>query len=176
VSEQPGRYQRSFGGMVAAMAVLVVLVAGYVVLRNVFYSTDAPNPVQPVDFQQPAHFARRSADFHLLAPRRLPSGWIATSVRFTDGEQQAWHLGTLTGDRKYVGLEQAQDSAPDMVEKYVATDATRGKDRTIDGRTWQTWSDESGDQALVRESHGTTTLLVGTVPESTLENYLATLR
>ena len=176
MSEQPGRYQRSFGGMVAAMAVLVALLIGYVLVRNLFYSDDAPNPVQPVDYHQPAHFARQTADFPLMAPRRLPPGWIATSVRFTDGEDQAWHLGVLTGDRKYVGLEQAEASAADMVEKYVDPDATQGSDRTIHGRSWQTWSDAGGDHALVRESHGATTLLVGTVPESTLEDYLRTLR
>jgi hypothetical protein len=100
VSEQPGRYQRSFAGMVAAMLVIVVIVAGYALVRGIFYSTDTPDPAQPVDFQQPAHYARRTADFHLLAPRSLPPGWIATSVRFTPGQDQAWHLGTLTGDRK----------------------------------------------------------------------------
>ena len=41
---------------------------------------------------------------------------------------------------------------------------------------WETWSDAGGDQALVREAHGVTTLLVGAVPDSTLERYLATLR
>ena len=178
MSEQPGRYQRSFGGMVAAMAVLVALLVGYVVVRNIFYSTDGPSPVQPVDYQQPAHYARRAADFHLLAPRSLPPGWIATSVRFTAGQDQdqAWHLGALTSGGKYVGLEQAQTSAADMVDKYVDPQATQGKDRTIDGRRWETWSDAGGDQALVREAQGVTTLLVGAVPESTLESYLATLR
>jgi hypothetical protein len=176
VSEQPGRYTRSFGGLVAAMAVLVVLVGGYVLVRSVFYGTDTANPVQPIAYQQPVHDARHSADFHLLAPRSLPPGWIATSVRFTDGDDQAWHLGALTAGAKYVGLEQAERSAPDMVEEFVDPDATRGSDRTIDGQTWQTWSDAGGDQALVRETHGVTTVLVGPVPESTLENYLATLR
>jgi hypothetical protein len=112
----------------------------------------------------------------VLAPRSLPPGWIATSVRFTPGQDQAWHLGTLTGDRKYVGLEQADRAASDMVEQYVDPDATRGDDRTINGETWQTWSDAGGDHALVREAHGVTTVLVGAVPESTLESYLGTLR
>lgn len=175
MSEQPGRYQRSFTGLIAAMAVLVALVVAYVLIRGIA-RTDPPNPAQPVDYRQPAHYARSVADYPLLAPGRLPSGWIATSVRFTPGADQSWHLGTLTGDREYVGLEQADRSSSDMVEQYVDPDAIRGDDRTIDGQTWQTWSDDGGDRALVREAHGATTVLVGAVPESTLEDYLAALR
>ncbi len=84
------------------------------------------------------------------------------------GDAERWHLGLLTDDDRYVGLEQAAASA--------AVDGRgprrrRGRAGAIRSRSaatqWQTWSDEGGDLALVRETAGTTTLVVGhLVPEA----------
>jgi hypothetical protein len=175
MSEQPGRYQRSFPGMVGAMIVLVLVVAAFVVFREVVRE-EPSNRVEPVEFARPAEYARGEADFDLLAPRELPEGWIATSVRFTAGPKQAWHLGTLTDEGRYVGLEQAETPIPRMVEQHVDEAAEQGDDVTIDGETWQTWTDEDGDLALVRRSDDVTTLLVGRVSQETIEDFLTTLR
>lgn len=176
MSEQPGRYQRSFSGMVGAMVVLLVVVIGFVVFRAV-NRNDVENPVKPIDISQPVEYAREQAKFPLLAPDELPEGWIATSVRFGgSGRQQTWHLGMLTEDQKYVGLEQQQETVDDMVEQHVDEEAERGDDVEIDGETWQTFTDEDDDLALVRETPEVTTLVVGRVDQETLEELLATLR
>jgi len=174
MSEQPGRYQRSFSGMVGAMVILVLVVVGFVVFRDL-NRNDPPSPVHPVDWVTPAKYARTAADFPLLAPHQLPDGWIATSVGFTPGKKQAWHLGCLTGDRRYVGLEQSHQPIPAMVEQYVDPDASQGDDVTTAGQTWQTWTDSGGDLALVRRGADLTTLVVGRVPQATLETFIATL-
>ena len=112
VSEQSARYQRSPGGLVAALGVLVVLIIGWVVFRAVF----VPNPATPqrtVDYADAVGPARQAARFDLVAPRSLPAGWRATSVRFTTGGRQHWHLGVLTDRGRYVGLEQGRQSVPD---------------------------------------------------------------
>ena len=175
MSEQPGRYQRSFSGMVGAMVVLVLVVAAFVAFRAV-NRNDVESPVKALDFSQSAEFAREQARFPLLAPARLPEGWIATSVRFDEGRRQSWHLGMLTDEEKYVGLEQEKESVDAMVEEHVDEQAERGDDVEIDGETWQTFTDEDDDLALVRETDDVTTLLVGRVSQETLEELLATLR
>ncbi len=44
-------------------------------------------------------------------------------------------------------------------------------------RSWETWSDEGGDLALVREAGGTTTLVVGhEVPRDELVAFAESLR
>ena len=175
MSEQPGRYQRSFPGMIGAMVVLLLVVGAFVVFRDV--NRNAPeDPAQAVDFERPAQYARTAADFPLLAPDQLPEGWIATSVSFDEVRRQAWHLGTLTDEQRYVGLEQAQRPVESMVEDYVDEEATQGDDVTIDGVVWQTWTDEGDDLALVRQAEDVTTLLVGRVPQETLEELLDSLR
>ena len=171
---QPGRYQRSFSGMVGAMVLLVLVIGAYVVVRDL-NRNDPDNPVEPVDWQPAATYAREQADFPLLAPQRLPEGWIATSVRFGNGEEQTWHLGALSDQEHYVGLEQSQDSTSAMVDQFVDPEAEADGEVTVSGETWQVWRDET-DTALVQESDEVTTLVVGTVDQDQLEDYVDLLR
>lgn len=177
MSEQrPGRYQRSFGGLVGALVVLVGVIGAFVVLRELNRSEPA-DPVRAVEYRQPARLAQDVAEFDVLAPRRLPDGWIATSVRFEDRSPQSWHLGFLTEERRYVGLEQAQRPASGMVEEFVDENATAGEDVSIDGSPWQSYTHER-DRALVRydKRREVTTLVVGTAPEDQLVGFVQSLR
>lgn len=173
MSEQAGRYQRSFGGMIGAMIVLVLVVLAFVAFRDI-NRDDPADPAQPVDYENPAAFAREEADFPVLVPSSLPSGWIATSVRFQNVDTQSWHLGLLTDQRRYVGLEQAPRPISAMVEQYVDENAVQGEDVTIDGQAWQTWTDAE-DTALVRQDPKVTTMVVGTVDEKTLVSFTKSL-
>ena len=175
MSEQASRYNRSFGGMIGALLVLLLVVGAFVVFRDL-NRDNPPDPVQAVDYGTPARFARKAATFDLVAPRRLPSGWIATSVRFENGPDQSWHVGCLTGDRRYVGLEQEDAPLSAMLEEFVGEDATRGADVPVAGRTWQSWTTPDDDRALVRQTPDVTTVVVGRVPQSTLEKFIGTLR
>jgi hypothetical protein len=161
--------------MVGAMIVLVLVVALFVAFRAI--NRDQPEvEVDAVDYTRPAEFAREQARFPVLAPAELPEGWRATSVRFDNGRDQAWHVGFLTEADQYVGLEQADESARDLVGQHVDADATEGDPVTVDGDEWESWSDEGGDTALVRETDEVTTLVVGTVDEKTLVEFVHTLR
>ena len=173
MEEQPGRYQRSFAGMVGAMILLLVVIAAFVIFREA-NRTEPADPVEAIEWRGAASYARQEADFALLAPRRLPDGWIATSVRFGRQDEQSWHLGLLTDERSYVGLEQTEDSPSTMVEDFVDEEAERGEDVVVDGATWEAWSDEE-DEALVREGKDVTTLVVGTVSQEELVEFLGTL-
>ncbi len=173
MSEQAGRYQRSFSGMVGALLVLMLVIAGYVAFRAV-NRNDVADPVTPVDWRGPATYAREQATFTVRTPTELPDGWIASSARWTGGRDPHWHLGLLTGQRQYVGLEQEDRSVDDMVAEYVDPDAAQGEDVQIDGETWQSWFDEE-DQALVLEGDDVTTLVVGTVPRDQVEDFVRSL-
>ena len=56
--------------------------------------------------------------------------------------------------------------------------ARRGVDEDVQiaGDTWQSWTDDGGDLAVVREDTEVTTLVVGRVEQETLEELIATLR
>lgn len=175
MSERAGRYQRSPGGMVGAMAVLVVLVLGYVGIRALISSP--PDQERTVDYARVVPDVRKAAALAIVAPPSLPHGWRATSVRFTDDPPQHWHLGVLTNHDRYIGLEQGPQSVPAMVSVYVDSSASRRAPVRVGARAWQTYSDSGGDLALVRRVGKTTTLVVGhEVPRATLARYVASLR
>ena len=121
VSGQAGRYQRSVAGMIGSMVILVVVIAAFVVLREANRTTPEAT-VETVDYARTAEFAQDQLDFPIVQPRPLPDGWRATSVRFVP-EPSSWHVGFLTDEDRYVGLEQARRSEQKMVESYVDPDA-----------------------------------------------------
>jgi hypothetical protein len=188
MSEQPGRYQRSFAGMLGALLVLVLGIGAFVVLRDVT-RVDPADPVRPVDYIQPARFAQEAARFEVLTPRTLPDGWAATSVRFQPAaDQQSWHVGVLTAEQRYIGIEQAERSVAAMVADFVDEEAQEGGEVEVEGRDWRIYTDPGrdpaadpstaprGDLALVREDDGATTLVVGTVSEDQLKEFVSSLR
>jgi hypothetical protein len=176
VSEQAGRYQRSFGGMLAALLVLVLVVVGYVVIRAIVLPDhDTSEPT--VHYAEVVPQAKKAAGFDLVAPSRLPRGWSATSVRFDPGPPQHWHLGVLTPEQRYVGLEQEDRPVATMVDQYVDQAASRQRATEVAGRPWSTYTDAGGDLAFVRRGDKVTTLVVGhDVSRSQLEAYVASLR
>jgi hypothetical protein len=176
VSQQSARYQRSAGGMVGAMVVLVGVVLAWVLLRSLT-TPDPGSPVQQVDYARDVPLARKAADFDLVAPRTLPKGWRATTVRFEPVPGAHWHLGVLTDKGRYVGLEQGDRPVASMVEQYVDESAERTAPVDVAGSRWSTYTDAGGDLALVRRAGRTTTLVVGhQVPRSSLVSYAASLR
>ena len=175
VSERPGKYQRSFSGLVAAMAVLLLVVVGFVVFRGSFRDNQQV-PVKAVDYAASLPFIREKATFPVLAPPSLPEGWRATSIRFEEARPQSFHLGVLTDEDEYLGIEQARDGVAEMVDEFVDDEATKGDEAEVAGKTWTTYTDEGGDVALVRREAGVTILVVGTVTGGELRAYVETLQ
>lgn len=174
MSEQPGRYQRSASGMIGAMIVLLLVIGAYVGFRAI-NRTQPDNPVRPVDYQQTLRYARNEADFPLLAPASLPSGWRATSATFIPRPVR-WHLGILTNQDKYVGLEQAAKPLGEMVSTYVDPNAVRDGEVRVEGKSWRKWTDAGGDIALTRVQGGVTTLVVSDAGQDVLDSFVERLR
>jgi hypothetical protein len=176
VSQQTARYQRSAGGMVGAMVLLVVVVLLFVGFRALL-AKQPERAVAAVDYRREVPAARKAADFALLAPPSLPRGWEATTVTFSDSPGSHWHLGVLTDENRYVGLEQGDEPVSSMLTTYVDQSTTRGKPVTVGGQSWSTYTDAQDDLALVRREGRTTTLVVGhAVPRAQLLAYAASLR
>jgi uncharacterized protein DUF4245 len=160
--------------MIGAMLVLLLVIGAFVAFRAI-NRTQPDNPVRPVDYEQTLQYARDQADFPLLAPASLPRGWRATSVTFVP-DPVRWHLGILTDQDEYVGLEQSRSSLATMVERYVDGNAVEGRVVRVDGEPWRRWSDAGGDSALTRVDAGVTTLVVSDAGEDVLVDFTETLR
>ena len=175
-----GRYQRSTNGLVAAMVITVLAVVGLWGLNQL--NTDHPStPVRAVDYTAMMRAGRADHKLLVMAPPSLPRGWKATSALYETGTTPTWHLGLLTDTGKYVGVEEALGGVRALVDQYVDDNAVQGKDVTIGGQTYQTWTDTGGDYAVSRSvptgGKGTESYLVGgSAPDATIRDFAGRLQ
>ena len=145
----PNRYQLPLISMVGAMVVVLAFIAVGRIWRAVTHS-DRGVEVQTVDYQGWLKSAKQDGRLHAYAPGSLPDGWRATSAAYTPGVAPHWHLGVLTDDEQYVGIDESTAPLDDMIDSSLSDSAQRGEDVTVDGIVWQTWTDPRGDYALAR--------------------------
>jgi len=179
--ERSSRYDRNFGGLLAAMLVTVVFVAGYVGFRAV--TRDQPELEPDIDYASCVAYLQE-ADVMVTYPQGLPAGWRANAIHFTRGTPPQWRLGLLTDDDEFAGVVQQQEDVDDLLDEYVDENARQGPDATpangLGATTWQTWSDAGGDHAFSTELSsgplaGQTLLVYGSAPFADLETVLGSL-
>lgn len=177
-SGRPGRYQRSAGGLIGAMVVLVVVVLGFVGYRELFRTDGAVDP-EPVDYLGAAASVAATG-LPVVAPDPLPQGWVATSADL-DREQRdrpLWRLGMLTGDERFVGVRQGERTPEELLEgAYPDGDPEPGPAVELESPvagTWDTWQvdDERAYTATVR---GTVVLVHGSAGADGLEEAIGRL-
>ena len=159
--------------MVTVAAVLVFV--GFRALT----SEKPTTPVRAVDYLEVAAGARAENELRVLAPDRLPVGWRATSATYDRGPSPAWHLGLLTEDSRYVGVEESRSAPEALVEEHVDPDAVEDGPVRIAGQRWQGWRDAGGDYAVVTRIPGPggaeTLLVVGSGPRDDVRELAASL-
>jgi hypothetical protein len=179
--EQPSRYNRSFGGLVAAMIATLVFVAAYVGFRAL--TRDQPDVELKVDYASCVAYLQE-ADVSVVHPASLPPGWRATSIHFERGDPPKWSMGMLTAEDEFVGVVQQQEDVDDLLDHYVDPGPQQGEDASPDNALgvtpWQTWSDAGGDHAFSAEVGagplaGQTLLVYGSAPVADQEALLGLL-
>jgi hypothetical protein len=160
----------SIGDIIRSMAVIAVIILALFFFGKLFTSTPE-SKVETIDYVSVVDQARPVATFPLLAPTSLPQGWRATSARF---QPNGWHLGILTDDDDYVGLEQLKASVDRAVDRF-AEDSEAGGPAKVAGQTWDVRTGPKGRLTYVRAADGLTTLVSGTAPRAEIERYIASL-
>ena len=149
---RPGRYQRSTGGLVGSMIVLVLFTLVFVGFRAL--TRDNPD-VKPsrVDYLGAVQGAQATG-YDVAYPASLPKGWIADSVQVQPGRRGSWSLGMLTASGKFAGVHQEDADLTDLLHTYVDENPSEGRATTIAspvGDRWRTFSDSGGDHAFATE-------------------------
>jgi Protein of unknown function (DUF4245) len=179
--ERPSRYDRNFGGLLAAMVVTVLFVAAYVGFRAL--TRDQPDLEPDVDYASCVAYLQE-ADVSVVYPQELPSGWRASVIHYVGGNPPEWRIGLLTGDDEFVGVVQQQDDVDDLLTQYVDENPSQGEDATpangLGATVWQTWSDAGGDHAFSTELSsgplaGESLLVYGSAPVTDQEAVLRAL-
>jgi hypothetical protein len=156
------------------------LLACFVVVAFLMIVTWRPKEekVNAVEYTAQLADAKKVASW-VRGPEPMPAGWTATSVEFRAPEQQpiTWHLGIVTNEKKYVGLEQSNVTGPKFQSEELGRTSDDGA-ATVEGVTWQrkVLLDRKGENALVLVGSGATTIVVGNAGYPALEAFASVLR
>ena len=156
------------------------LLACFIVVAFLMIVTWRPKEekVRAVEYTAQLQDARKLAPW-VRGPEPMPSGWTATSVEFRAPQQSpvTWHLGVVTAQKKYVGLEQSNVTANAYQFDKLGKTADDGTS-TVAGVTWQRKKllDRDNEQALVLIGSGATTIVTGNAGYQALETFAAALR
>jgi hypothetical protein len=134
--------------------------------------------INAVEYTAQLEDAKKVAPW-IRGPAPMPDGWTATSVEFRAPEQSpiTWHLGIVTTEKKYVGLEQSNVTNKGFQSDELGKTEDDGT-TTVSGVVWQrkTLLDRDNEHALVLTGSGVTTIVVGNAGYPALETFAATLR
>jgi hypothetical protein len=161
------------GDMVRSIAVVLAVVAVILLLNA---RDERGTTVREVGYAGPLASARSAAAYEVVGPVGLGDGWRPTSVRVPreDGGI-VWHVGFVTPEGEYAGLEQAASTTRRFVERFAAGAEVTG-DVRIGPATWQRL--EGGDpepRALVLRGDDSTTVVAGTASFEELEELAGSL-
>jgi hypothetical protein len=167
--------------MVGALLVTLLVIGGFVAFRALNRNDLEVTP-QKVDYLAQVGYAQESGS-RPVYPARLPSGGYATTVTFSAaGTSPEVELSMLTAQGQYVGFVESPRTVPDLLTTYVDPHPESGPAVSVGGSVatrWSTWTDGSGDTALVAQ-RGTgkareSLLVFGTVSRSRLAQLAGSL-
>ncbi|MFI6832738.1 DUF4245 domain-containing protein [Kribbella sp. NPDC050241] len=156
------------------------LLACFIVVAFLMIVTWRPKheQVKAVEYTAQLEDAKQVAPW-VRGPEPMPSGWTATSVEFRTPEQApiTWHLGTVTNEKKYVGLEQSNVTGGKFQSDKLGRTSDDGTS-TLSGVTWQrkVLLDRKQENALVLVGSGATTIVTGNAGYPALEAFASALR
>lgn len=161
----PGRYQRTFPGLIASMVVIVGLVLGFVVYTGLFRDPETLGRPEAIEYL-PTVRDLQAGGLDVVYPASLPPGWDVTLVTLDrdvpDGEAPAVEINLFTPDDRFVGIRQSQQSVADLVSASIDEDAASEAGLSGVGGlspSWEGWGDDGGDHGfstVLRDLPGTT--------------------
>jgi hypothetical protein len=177
-SGRPGRYQRSFGGMVGAMVIIVVVVVAFVTFRALVSDPPEAEPNE-VDYLEFVELAQRETDLRPVYPAELPDGWTATRAEVLPGDPAGFDLALLTGDEEFVGVVWSGDSVDMLLEERVDDEEIEEADPLrVTGSvamSWEGYADPGGDLAYAAEVGERIVLVYGSAPADDLRTIVESL-
>lgn len=171
---RPGRYERSFGGLIGSMIVLVLVVFAIVVFRGTYRDTPEYTP-SDVDYDALVESVQEAGlgPVHAL---ELPAGWSVKDASYRPGERPVLDVVFATDDERTVGIHQEDASEQDLLDTHVGEEATEtGATLTTAVGTWTGWIDSDDDHAWTTEVGDETVLVYSSGDPDELRAFVETL-
>lgn len=170
---KPGRYNRSFGGLIGSMIVLVLAVAAFVIFRGTFRETpeyESPD-LDHVEFVA----SIQQLGLEPVYPPSLPDGWTTKDASYDAGTGET-DLVFATDDGHTAGVHREDVAEGELLETYVGDSVTEnGETLTTDLGEWTGWDDTDGDHAWTTEIGDDTVLAYSSGDEDELRALVESL-
>lgn len=172
---KPGRYQRSAGGLLGSMVVLVVVVLGIVVFRAAFRATPDYRP-EPIDYRA-LITSVQGVGLTPVYPHRLPDGWSVKDASFTPGQRPVLDLVLSTDDQHTAGLHEEDAAERTLLATYVGTGVSEDRSGSLRTpvATWTRWTDTDTDHAYTAQVDGQTVLVYSSGDPAALTAFVRSL-
>ena len=167
---RPGRYNRSFGGLVGAMIVMVVVVVLAWVGLGLFRD-DAEFEPTPIDYDASVQ-ALVDNGAALAYPARVPDGWRVNNLEY-DPDGPVFSLAMLTGSGDFVGVYHGREELETVpwfrkrVPSQVGTSASSRRRRYAPAGTSNPSETSVADPSSASTDTRTTCSSAGNIPVST---------
>lgn len=145
-----GHYERSALGLIGALLVTLLVVAGFMIFRGAFRD-NKPVPTRAVDHQIWLERGRADGRLLMVNPSEIPRGWTVTSARYDGQDRPVWRMGMLTPDKKFVGLVESLDSLDPLLQKHLQANPQSTGTKMLGGLEWKSFTAAEGDAALALE-------------------------
>ncbi|MFE9247940.1 DUF4245 domain-containing protein [Streptomyces sp. NPDC007088] len=157
--------------MILSLGVIVAIAAGiYIFVPH----DEHHDPVKRVDYRVELLTAQRAAAYPVAAPRGLSKDWKPTSVRYRGADGDAWHLGYLDPEGKYVAVEQSTRDPAKFVDDVTQGAREAPGAAEVGGKSWARYEGDTYDALVLREG-GSTTVVTGSASFPQLEEFAAAL-
>ncbi|KAA1421329.1 DUF4245 domain-containing protein [Nocardioides humilatus] len=173
---RPGKYQRSAGGLLAALVITVVAIGALLWFMGLFRD-DVDNRPDRVDYLETVSEAQ-DAKLSPIYPAELPKGWIATGFDVVPGDNPTFEIRLLTDSDKFIGIRQEAEDVSTLIRQYVDEDASATDIYSARGsvaEAWQGYEDDGGDSAYASEVDGETVLVYGSASAADLREVIDSL-
>ena len=178
-TEKPGRYNRSFNGLIASLVVTVLLLGGLLFFMGAFRHDLV---VKPDAIDYPGTIAdAQQAGLKPIYPAPLPKGWTATGIDIPSQDEPGFMVRLLTDHSRYVGVRQEKASPGALLSRWVDPETTPIAGYTVPStvahplaRTWKGYTD-GRDKAYVATVGGDTVLVYGSASAEELQSIVDVL-
>jgi hypothetical protein len=179
--ERPGRYERSFGGLVGAVIVTVLVVVGFVVYTGIFRNAEETQRT-PVDYVESVKGLQQSG-VEVVYPATVPEGWTVVGVDVPPvdlGQAPTIGLDLTTSSEDYVGFDVVADDADDALEEVYDNGETITESDPLTGSPgvvadWQGWTVGDRDHAYTATYEQRTLVVFGSADPDELADLVGRL-
>ncbi len=176
---RPKRGRQTGLDMVRSLGLMLIVV--FVVLfatpaRELIWPSSAPPAARVDDSQQLTEWQDLTGQAALLPT--VPDGWRmnAATMTGTARDKAELHLGWVSPQSGYLGVDQGFLPTRKVVSAAVGTGSVATGSAVIGGATWTTYRDAHGETFYVRTANGLTVVVAGSLPTEQLQSFATLLR